>query len=121
MLALHTKYSNMVKSVFNNDQKFIAVLDKACAAVINHKQPPKHYSRSPEMVCLSATTPSTHSSGRIYFVVYFSLMVIVTACTCGSFVCRSYHIILSIVLLPWLFRLLSVYIVCRCSLLQQCS
>lgn len=50
MLRLHSKYSNMVKETFSNDQQFIAVLDKACAAVINHKTPQQKYCKSPELV-----------------------------------------------------------------------
>ncbi|KAF6020780.1 CUL2 [Bugula neritina] len=50
MLQLHKKYSTMVKETFSNDQHFIAVLDKACAAVINHKSPNQRFCKSPELL-----------------------------------------------------------------------
>lgn len=67
MLQLHHKYSTMVKTVFANDQQFIAVLDKACAAVINHKSPNHKYCRSPELVSkLFSARPCSAYAG-IYF------------------------------------------------------
>ncbi|XP_067929396.1 cullin-2-like [Watersipora subatra] len=50
MLTLHRKYSQMVHETFINDQQFIAVLDKACSAVINHKPPGSKHCRSPELL-----------------------------------------------------------------------
>ena len=56
MLQLHKKYSNMVRETFSNDQQFIAVLDKACAAVINHKPAQQKFCKSPELVSLLIST-----------------------------------------------------------------
>ena len=39
----------MIKEVFQGDQAFIGALDKACNAVINHRQP-KQPSKAPELV-----------------------------------------------------------------------
>jgi len=52
----------MVRETFNNDQQFIAVLDKACAAVINYKMMAKHHCRSPELVRLQPVTSCWHDS-----------------------------------------------------------
>lgn len=35
LLAIHGKYSELVQSVFNNDQQFIAALDKVGQSVIS--------------------------------------------------------------------------------------
>ena len=49
VLAVHKKYLDMIKEVFQGDQAFIGALDKACNAVINHRQP-KQPSKAPELV-----------------------------------------------------------------------
>ena len=51
VLAVHKKYLDMIKEVFQGDQAFIGALDKACNAVINHRQP-KQPSKAPELVSL---------------------------------------------------------------------
>ncbi|XP_052826531.1 cullin-2 [Octopus bimaculoides] len=48
MLEVHKKYTELIQSVFNNDQKFIQALDKACAAAINNKF--KGECKSPELL-----------------------------------------------------------------------
>lgn len=50
LLTIHGKYSELVQSVFNNDQQFIAALDKACTAAINFRQNPKGVCRAPELL-----------------------------------------------------------------------
>lgn len=50
LLAIHAKYSEMIASVFNSDQQFIAALDKACTAAINFRSNPKVASRAPELL-----------------------------------------------------------------------
>ena len=52
VLAVHKKYLDMIKEVFQGDQAFIGALDKACNAVINHRQP-KQPSKAPELVSLT--------------------------------------------------------------------
>ena len=49
VLSVHKKYLDMIKEVFQGDQAFIGALDKACNAVINHRQP-KQPSKAPELV-----------------------------------------------------------------------
>ena len=49
VLAVHKKYLDMIKEVFQGDQAFIGALDKACNAVINHRQP-KQPSKAPELL-----------------------------------------------------------------------
>lgn len=48
MLEVHKKYTELIQSVFNNDQKFIQALDKACASAINSKI--KGECKSPELL-----------------------------------------------------------------------
>ncbi|CAL1289547.1 unnamed protein product [Larinioides sclopetarius] len=50
LLAVHDKFSSLIKTVFSGDQQFVGALDKACAAVINHKGNPKLMCRSPELL-----------------------------------------------------------------------
>ncbi|KFM57787.1 Cullin-2, partial [Stegodyphus mimosarum] len=50
LLAVHGKYSSLIKEVFSGDQQFVGALDKACAAVINYKGNPKLMCRSPELL-----------------------------------------------------------------------
>ena len=50
MLQIHSKYSELVKELFQNDQEFLSALDKACSIAINHKVNPKLPCRSPELV-----------------------------------------------------------------------
>lgn len=50
MLEVHTKYTELICSVFNADQQFVGALDKACAAAINFRINPKQACKSPEWV-----------------------------------------------------------------------
>jgi len=49
MLSVHTKYRQLIQEVFQGDQGFVGALDKACTAVINHREP-KVASKSPELL-----------------------------------------------------------------------
>jgi cullin 2 len=49
MLAVHKKYRDLIQDVFQGDQAFVGALDKACTAVINHREP-KVASKSPELL-----------------------------------------------------------------------
>ena len=50
ILEVHRKYLDLIREVFNSDQHFIGALDKACAAVINHRKNPKVPCKSPELL-----------------------------------------------------------------------
>ena len=50
LLEVHKTNLNLIKEVFNGDQSFIGALDKACAAVINHRHNVKLPCRSPELL-----------------------------------------------------------------------
>ncbi|KAK2140943.1 hypothetical protein LSH36_1200g00010 [Paralvinella palmiformis] len=50
MLEVHVKYTALIQSVFNGDQKFIGALDRACATAINYKVNPKQMCKSPELL-----------------------------------------------------------------------
>lgn len=50
ILSLHRKYSQMIKETFSGDTAFEKSLDKACAAVVNHRQQGKAPCRSPELL-----------------------------------------------------------------------
>ncbi|XP_054166315.1 cullin-2-like isoform X2 [Oppia nitens] len=50
LLQVHKQHLNLIKEVFNGDQSFIGALDKACAAVINHRLNLKLPCRSPELL-----------------------------------------------------------------------
>ncbi|CAG2171181.1 unnamed protein product [Oppiella nova] len=50
LLQVHKQHLNLIKEVFNGDQSFIGALDKACAAVINHRLSLKLPCRSPELL-----------------------------------------------------------------------
>jgi len=50
MLNVHSKYSEMIKEVFNSDQSFVGALDKACSAIVNHRHAAKQPVRAPELV-----------------------------------------------------------------------
>ena len=39
MLTVHKKYRDLIQEVFQGDQAFVGALDKACTAVINHREP----------------------------------------------------------------------------------
>ena len=49
ILAVHKKYHDMIRGDFQGDLSFYGALDKACNAVINHRQP-KHPSKAPELL-----------------------------------------------------------------------
>lgn len=60
MLNVHSKYSEMIKEVFNSDQSFVGALDKACSAIVNYRPAPKQPVRAPELVnCAEAIIFST--------------------------------------------------------------
>ena len=50
MLEIHSKYSDLIKDLFQNDQEFISALDKACASAVNFRVSPKLPCKSPELV-----------------------------------------------------------------------
>lgn len=50
MLNVHQKYSELIKDVFTADLAFMAALDKACSAVVNHRLVPRQPARAPELV-----------------------------------------------------------------------
>jgi cullin 2 len=50
LLQVHKQHFALIKEVFNGDQSFIGALDKACAAVINHRVNSKLPCRSPELL-----------------------------------------------------------------------
>lgn len=50
MLGVHSKYKEMIQSVFANDQLFSSALDMACASVVNHRVNPKMPCKSPELL-----------------------------------------------------------------------
>lgn len=50
MLEVHSKYTELIRKVFRNDQQFVGALDKACATAINYKSNPKMPCRSPELL-----------------------------------------------------------------------
>ncbi len=49
ILDVHKKYKQLIHDVFASDQQFIGALDKACTAVINHREP-KQQAKAPELV-----------------------------------------------------------------------
>lgn len=53
MLNVHSKYSEMIRDVFNSDQSFVGALDKACSAIVNYRPAPKQPVRAPELVSYS--------------------------------------------------------------------
>ena len=53
MLQIHSKYSELVKELFQNDQEFLSAVDKACSTSINHKTNPKMPCRSSEHVIIN--------------------------------------------------------------------
>ncbi|CAG0902644.1 unnamed protein product [Darwinula stevensoni] len=50
LLQIHSKYSQMVQSIFLGDHLFLSALDKACAAVINYRPTPKQPCHSAELL-----------------------------------------------------------------------
>ncbi len=49
VLEVHRKYRQLIQDVFQGDQAFVGALDKACTAVINHKQA-KGQPKPPELL-----------------------------------------------------------------------
>jgi len=49
VLEVHRKYRQLIQEVFQGDQAFVGALDKACTAVINHREP-KQQAKAPELV-----------------------------------------------------------------------
>jgi cullin 2 len=50
MLQIHTKYLELIKELFHNDQEFSSALDKACSTAINFRLNSKTPCKSPELV-----------------------------------------------------------------------
>lgn len=50
MLQIHTKYSELIKDIFQTDQEFLSALDKACSSAINYRPNPKTSCKSPELL-----------------------------------------------------------------------
>ncbi|XP_053983774.1 cullin-2 [Hylaeus anthracinus] len=50
ILNVHQKYSELIKDVFKADLAFVAALDKACSAVVNHRSVPRQPARAPELL-----------------------------------------------------------------------
>jgi cullin 2 len=48
MLEIHTKYRELVQTVFMSDQQFLGALDKACSAAINCRPNPRAMCPAPE-------------------------------------------------------------------------
>eukprot|EP00088_Acartia_fossae_P025136 TRINITY_DN259_c0_g1_i1.p1 TRINITY_DN259_c0_g1~~TRINITY_DN259_c0_g1_i1.p1 ORF type:complete len:742 (+),score=174.52 TRINITY_DN259_c0_g1_i1:927-3152(+) len=61
MLNVHKAYRELIQDVFQGDQAFIGALDRACTAVINHREP-KTPSRSPELLARYCDTLLRKSS-----------------------------------------------------------
>ena len=54
ILAVYRKYRQLIQDVFIGDQSFVGALDKACTAVINHREP-KQQAKAPELVSVCST------------------------------------------------------------------
>ena len=54
ILDVHKKYRQLIQEVFVGDQQFVGALDKACTAVINHREP-KQQAKAPELVNIFLT------------------------------------------------------------------
>ena len=63
VLEVHTKYKQLIKDVFQGDQVFVGALDKACTAVINHKQA-KGQPKPPELVSQNRTASDCIAIGQ---------------------------------------------------------
>lgn len=50
MLQIHSKYSELIKDIFQNDQEFLSALDKACSTSINFRTNQKMPCKSPELL-----------------------------------------------------------------------
>lgn len=50
ILAVHSKFSELIKVVFNSDQQFVRALDKACSTIINHKKNNKYPCKAAELL-----------------------------------------------------------------------
>lgn len=61
MLNVHKMYRELIQDVFQGDQAFIGALDRACTAVINHREP-RTPSRSPELLARYCDTLLKKSS-----------------------------------------------------------
>ena len=72
----------MIQEVFIGDQAFVGALDKACTAVINHREP-KQQAKAPELVSIFYRVqggihcpkwhPSEFESQCEYFMIFLSL------------------------------------------------
>jgi cullin 2 len=50
MVIVHTKYLNLIHTVFCKDEKFIEALDRACRVAVNHKVSDKEHCRAAELM-----------------------------------------------------------------------
>ncbi|XP_038044511.1 cullin-2-like [Patiria miniata] len=50
ILALHSKYTKMICETLGKDKVFSMALDKACAAIVNHRPHPRQPCKSPELL-----------------------------------------------------------------------
>lgn len=50
VLEVHSKFSQLIREVFNTDQQFVRALDKACSTIINHKKNSKYPCKAPELL-----------------------------------------------------------------------
>lgn len=49
-IQVYKKHSELIATIFNNDQFFVGALDKACSAIINYRISPQQPCRSPELL-----------------------------------------------------------------------
>lgn len=49
-IQVYRKHSELIATIFNNDQLFVSALDKACATIINYRISPQQPCRSPELL-----------------------------------------------------------------------
>ncbi len=70
MLQIHSKYSELIKDIFQNDQEFLSALDKACSQAINYRSNPKVPCKSPELVRLCRFLFSFCGALSFLFAVY---------------------------------------------------
>ena len=79
---MYRKYRQLIQEVFIGDQAFVGALDKACTAVINHREP-KQQAKAPELVSIfyrvqggihcPKRTLSEFESQCEYFMIFLSL------------------------------------------------
>lgn len=67
-IQVYKKHLDLIGNIFNSDQLFVSALDKACAAIINHRLNPQQPCRSPELLakycdCLLRKPSSSSNQG----------------------------------------------------------